>query len=220
MVMTFVLHPLSRYNSIIEPCARFLLSFIEDLTIDFPSHFILFLINVYKDTTTCDKLIFSSASTITRIICHSSISYPEFAHFTIMGAISAVSVRRNEAQLRLKQPWTETATPLTHSTSSTSTPSSSAGGVMHEAIMSQLQRMDAHLDTLTDEMSQVTTHVGRIARCQAHLGGFVASPSPSPQALEDENDDDGSSDDDDDDDDEDEDEDASSSGNEEMTASQ
>ena len=153
MVMTFVLHPLSRYNSIIEPRARFLLSFIEDLTIDFPSHFILFLINVYKDTTTCDKLIFSSASTITRIICHSSISYPEFAHFTIMGAISAVSVRRNEAQLRLKQPWTETATPLTHSTSSTSTPSSSAGGVMHEAIMSQLQRMDAHLDTLTDEMS-------------------------------------------------------------------
>ena len=218
MVMTFVLHPLSRYNSIIEPRARFLLSFIEDLTIDFPSHFILFLINVYKDTTTCDKLIFSSASTITRIICHSSISYPEFAHFTIMGAISAVSVRRNEAQLRLKQPWTETATPLTHSTSSTSTPSSSAGGVMHEAIMSQLQRMDAHLDTLTDEMSQVTTRVGHIARHQARLHGFVASPSPSPQALEDENDDDGSSDDDDDDDDEDED--ASSSGNEEMTASQ
>ena len=86
--------------------------------------------------------------------------------------------------------------------------------------MVQLQRIIARLNILTNEMSQVTTHVGRIARCQAHLGGFVASPSPSPQALEDENDDDGSSDDDDDDDDEDEDEDASSSGNEEMTASQ
>ena len=41
MVMTFVLHPLLHYNSIIEPYAWFLLSFIKDLTIDFPSHFIL-----------------------------------------------------------------------------------------------------------------------------------------------------------------------------------
>ena len=57
MVMTFVLHPLSHYNSITEPRAQFLLSLIEDLTIDFPSHFILSLIDVYKDTTTCDKLI-------------------------------------------------------------------------------------------------------------------------------------------------------------------
>ena len=36
MVMTFVLHPLSRYNSITEPRARFLLSLLEHLTIDFP----------------------------------------------------------------------------------------------------------------------------------------------------------------------------------------
>ena len=36
MVMTFVLHPLSHYNSIIEPCARFLLSLLEHLIIDFP----------------------------------------------------------------------------------------------------------------------------------------------------------------------------------------
>ena len=41
MVMTFVLHHLSHYNSITEPCAHFLLSLIEDLTIDLPSHFIL-----------------------------------------------------------------------------------------------------------------------------------------------------------------------------------
>ena len=74
--------------------------------------------------------------------------------------------------------------------------------------------MDVRLDSLTDEMSQVTTYVGRIARHQAHLGGFIASPSPSPQASEDEDDDDGSCDDDDD-----EDEDASFSGDEEMTTS-
>ena len=36
MVMTFVLHPLSHYNSITEPRARFLLSLLEHLTIDFP----------------------------------------------------------------------------------------------------------------------------------------------------------------------------------------
>ena len=67
----------------------------EGLTIDFLSHFILSFIDTYKDTTTRDKLIFPSA--ITRIICHASVSYPESAHFTIMGAISDASVRRSEA---------------------------------------------------------------------------------------------------------------------------
>ena len=52
MVMTFVLHPLSHYNSIIEPRARFLLSLLEQLNIDFPSHFILSIIDVYKDLVT------------------------------------------------------------------------------------------------------------------------------------------------------------------------
>ena len=79
--------------------------------------------------------------------------------------------------------------------------------------MVQLQCMDAHLDTLSDELCQVNTRVGRIARWQARLGGFVESPSPSPEASEDE-DDDGDSDGDDDD----EDENASSSGDKEMTA--
>ena len=37
MVMTFVLHPLSHYNSITEPRARFLLSLLEHPTLDFPS---------------------------------------------------------------------------------------------------------------------------------------------------------------------------------------
>ena len=66
MVMTFIFHPLSHYNSIIEPCAWFLLSLLEGLTIDFPFHFILSLIDVYRDTATRDKLIFPS--TITRRI--------------------------------------------------------------------------------------------------------------------------------------------------------
>ena len=68
MVMTFVLHPLSHYNSIIEPRACFLLFLIEDLTINFPSQFILSLIDVYRDMATHYKLVFPSA--ITRIIHH------------------------------------------------------------------------------------------------------------------------------------------------------
>ena len=214
MLMTFVLHPLSHYNSITEPCARFLLSLIEDLTIDFPSHLILSLIDVYMDMATHDKLFFPFA--ITRIIRHSSVSYLESAHFIVMGAISVVFVRWSKAKLLPKQPWTETATSLAHFAPSTSAPSSSSmGGVMLEAIMAQLQHMDARLDTFTNEMSQVTIRVGGIAQRQARLGGFVASPSPSPQALEDKDGDDGSGDDNDG-----KDEDASSSGDEEMTTSQ
>ena len=41
--------------------------------------------------------------------------------------------------------------------------SSSAGGVTLETIMAQLVRLDAHLDTLSDELCQVNTRVGRIA---------------------------------------------------------
>ena len=63
MVMTFILHPLSHYNTITEPHARFLLSLLEDISIDFPSCFILSLIDVYKDTATRDYLIFPSAIT-------------------------------------------------------------------------------------------------------------------------------------------------------------
>ena len=78
----------------------------------------------------------------------------------------------------------------------------------------QLQRMDACLDTLSDKLRQVNTRVGRIAREQARLGGFVESPSPSPEASADK-DDDGDFDDDDDDDDENED--ASSPNDNEMS---
>ena len=63
MVMTFFLHPLSYYNSITEPRARFLLSLLEHLTIDFPSHFILSILDVYRDMATRDKLIFPRSTT-------------------------------------------------------------------------------------------------------------------------------------------------------------
>ena len=43
MVMTFVLHPLSHYNSITEPCAWFLLSFLEHFIIDFPLYLFFLL---------------------------------------------------------------------------------------------------------------------------------------------------------------------------------
>ena len=76
MVMTFVLHPLSHYNSITEPYARFFLSLLEHLTIDFPSHFIFSIIDVYRDTVTRDKLIFPLA--ITRILRHFFRSLPCF----------------------------------------------------------------------------------------------------------------------------------------------
>ena len=132
MVMTFVLHPLSHYNSITKPRARLLLSLLEGLTIDFPSHFILSLIDVYKDMATRDKLIFPSA--IMRIIHHTAVSYPKSVHFSIMGAISGVSIRRSEAQLRSKLPWIKRATPPASSTPSTFAPSSSTGGVSHGAV--------------------------------------------------------------------------------------
>ena len=95
MVMTFILHQLSQYNSITKPRARFLLSFLEGLSIDFPSHFILSLIDVYRDTKTLDKLIFPSA--IMRILCHFSISYPASPHFLVICAIDATTVRQSEA---------------------------------------------------------------------------------------------------------------------------
>ena len=91
MVMTFVLHPLSHYNSIIEPHARFLLSLLEHLTLDFPSNFILSIIDVFRDTDTHDKLIFPS--TITQILCHFSIPFPSSDHFSVMYAIDVATVK-------------------------------------------------------------------------------------------------------------------------------
>ena len=131
--MSFVLHPLSHYNSITEPRAWFLISLIKNLSINFPSHFILSLINVYRDTATRNKLIFPSA--ITWILHHLSIPYPESSHFIIIGAISAASVRQSKAQLLLKRPCTEMATLLALYVPSTSALSSSSGGVMLAAFL-------------------------------------------------------------------------------------
>ena len=91
MVMTFILHPLSHYNTITEPHAHFLLSLIEDLSIDFPSHFIFSLIDVFRDTATRDKLIFPSA--IMRILRHFFVSYPPSDLFFVMGAIDTTTIR-------------------------------------------------------------------------------------------------------------------------------
>ena len=42
--------------------------------------------------------------------------------------------------------------------------------------MAQLVRMDARLNTLNDELCQVNTCVGRIARRQVVVGGFTVLP--------------------------------------------
>ena len=94
MVMTFVLYPLSHYNSITEPRARFLLSLLKHLTIDFSSHFILSILDVYRDSVTRDKLIFPLV--ITRILRHFSISFPMSDHFHVMCAIDVATVKRSK----------------------------------------------------------------------------------------------------------------------------
>ena len=160
MVMTFVLHPLSHYNSIIEPRARFLLSLLEHFTIDFPSHFILYIIDIYRDIASYDKLIFPSA--ITRILRHFSIPFPASDHFFIMCAIDTATVKWSEAYFHSR--WFGIVAPPTLLALSTSVPSTLARGVTLDVIMVQLQRMDARLDTLSTELYQVNTHVGSIAR--------------------------------------------------------
>ena len=163
MVMTFILHPLSHYNSITEPRVRFLLSLLEHLTIDFPSHFILFIIDVHLDLASRDKLIFPS--TIMRILCHFSVPFPSSDHFSIMCAIDYATVKCSEAKFRSRQ--TDSAAPSSCSAPSRSTPSASAssssGDVSLGDVMAQLQCMDARLDTLSTKLYQVNVCVSRIA---------------------------------------------------------
>ena len=52
--------------------------------------------------------------------------------------------------------------------------------------MAQLVHMDARLYTLNDELCQVNTCVGRIARRQVAMDGFTAYTSPSSLTSEDE----------------------------------
>ena len=212
MVMTFVLHPLSHYNSITEPRARFLLSLLEHLIIDFPCHFILSIINVHLDSASRNKLIFPFA--ITRILRHFSVLFPCSDHFSIMCAIDYAIVKCSEAQFQSRQ--SDSATLSSCSAPSWSTPSasvpSSSSDVSLGDIMAQLQHIDARLDTLSTKLYQVNVCVGRIARRQATMGGFAPEPTPLPLHQvasdfdvkdddDDDGDDDDASDDDGDDDD-------------------
>ena len=165
MVMTFVLHPLSHYNSITKHRARFLLSLLEQLTIDFTSHFILSIIDIHLDTTSRDKLIFHS--TITRILRHFFVPFPSFNHFPVMCAIDYATIKRSEAQFQVRQ--SDSAVSPSRSAPSRSAPSrsapfSSSGDVTLRDVMAQLQRMDARLDTLFTKLYHMNVRVGHIAR--------------------------------------------------------
>ena len=155
--MTFVLYPLSYYNSITEPHARFLLSLLEHLIIDFLSHFILSIIDVHLNAASRDKLIFPSA--ITRILRHFPIHFPSFNHFPVVCVIDYATVKRSKAQFRVRQ--SDSIAPPSHSTPSRSTPTSSSGDVSLGDVMAQLLSMDAHLDKLSTELYQVNVYVDR-----------------------------------------------------------
>ena len=65
--------------------------------------------------------------------------------------------------------------------------------------MTQLQHMDARLDTLSTELYQVNVRVGCIARRQVSMGDFapeatLSPPSPVASASKDKDDDDDASD--------------------------
>jgi len=171
--------------------------------------------DVYRDTATHDKLIFPSA--ITRFLHHFEVCFPSYDPFPVMGTIDTGTVKCSEAQFHSRR--SGSIATLTHST-----PSSSTSGVTLEDIMAQLQRMDARLNTLSDELCQVNTCVGHIARRQAKMGSYTM-PS-TPVASSDESDDFDSANDDvatasDDDDatasDDEDDGDASSPSNDEMS---
>ena len=141
-----------------------MLSLLEHLTIDFPSHFIVSLIEVFQDLASRDKLIFPFA--MMRILRHFFVPSPASNPFTYMCAIDATTVKYSEAQFRSRQ---QDSTPPSHLAPSrsarlTSAPSSSSSDVSLGDIMTQLQRMDTHLDTLSTELYQVNVCVGRIAR--------------------------------------------------------
>ena len=130
-----------------------MLSLLEHLTIDFPSHFTLSILDVYRDTATHDKLIFPSA--ITWILCHFFVHFPSFDHFPLMCAIDYAMVKRSKAQFWSQQ--LDSAASPSHSAPSrsapsTSAPSSSLGDMTLGDIMAQLQCMDARLDTLFTEL--------------------------------------------------------------------
>ena len=72
----------------------------EDLSIDFPSHMIVYMIDCYRDTAIHDKLIFPSV--ITHILSLVHITIPLSSPFYVMGAISKEYIMRSDAQLIAK----------------------------------------------------------------------------------------------------------------------
>ena len=133
---------------------NFSLALLEHLTIDFPSHFLFSMLDVYRDTTTHDKLIFPLA--ITRILCYFSVPFPSFDHFSVMYAIDYAIVKRSKVQFRSRQS-DSVALPSrlapSRSAPYTSAPSSSSSDVSLGDVMAQLQCMDACLDTLSRVVS-------------------------------------------------------------------
>ena len=116
--------------------------------------------DVHRDSATRDKLIFPSA--ITKLLRHFSIPFLASDHFTYMCAIDAATVKWSEMQFRSRQ--SGSAASSTRSAPSTSAPFSSTSGMTFRDIMTQLQRMDAYLDTLPTKLYQVNTCVDRVAR--------------------------------------------------------
>ena len=138
--MTFVITSRLYYNTITKPCARFLLSLMEGLSIDFPSHMIVSILDCYQDTDTHDKLIFPSA--ITYILTHMHITIPP-PLFHVMGAISKESIWRSAAQFAAKRPHlvktnATPAAPTSRHSSSSAPFSSSWANVSLADIMKQL----------------------------------------------------------------------------------
>ena len=99
MVITFVLTPRSHYNTIIEPRAHFLLSLLENLSIDFPSHMIVSMIDIYQDTATRDKLIFPLV--ITHILTHLHFTIPSSPLFYSIG--DRKSTRLNSSHFQVSR---------------------------------------------------------------------------------------------------------------------
>ena len=154
MVMTFLLTTRSHSNTITKPYAHFLLSLMDNLSIDFSSHIIESMIDIYWDTAIRNKLIFPSA--ITRILTHLHITIPCSPPFYSMGAISKESIQRSDAQLVAKRPCVESTTtdltPASWPSSSSTPPSSSRVKVSLVAIMDQLQHMRANFGSCLNHL--------------------------------------------------------------------
>jgi len=84
MVMTFVLTSWSHIT---------LSLLLEGLSVDFPSHMIVSMLDIYKDIVTIDKLIFPLD--ITCILAHAHVPIPSSLLFPMMGVISKESLGRS-----------------------------------------------------------------------------------------------------------------------------